>query len=271
MRIGAREIFTSVVVTLASWTCGSVLAQNAAAVGVTKQQMMAKDADPDWSVTAVKPSDPNDRVSGDNFVGSRYTIERKTVVQMLSLGYGVQQRQITGAPDWAATDNWDTSGIPDVPGEPDQQQRQALVRKLLAERFGLKVHTEQREMPVYGLVLAKGGPKIKPSAHDPNDVPDLSGSGNRVQQSMSFTNLSMADLATGLQDFTDRPVVDRTKLTGRYDFKLRWTSDETHITAPDAPPGLFTAMQEQLGLKLEPIKAPAEMLVIDDVEKPGAN
>ena len=246
-------------------------AQDAAAGGGTKAAMMAKDADPDWGVVAVKASDPNDRVSGDNFVGSRYTIERKTVMEMLSLGYGVQKRQIMNAPEWAATDHWDVNGVPDTPGEPDQRQRNSLVRRLLAERFGLKVHTEQREMPVYALILAKGGAKLTQSTHDPHDVPDLSGSGNRVQQSMRFTNLSMTELATGLQDWTDRPVVNRTGLSGRYDFKLRWTSDETRTAAPDAPPGLFTAIQEQIGLKLEPVKAMADVLVIDKVEQPGAN
>jgi uncharacterized protein (TIGR03435 family) len=249
---------------------GAAWAQDAASA-VTKPQMMAKDADPDWAVIAVKSSNPNDRISGDNFLGSRYTIERKTVVQMLSLGYGVQKRQIMNAPEWAATDNWDVNGVPDIAGEPDQQQRNSLVRKLLAERFGLKVHTEQREMPVYALIVAKSGPKLKSSAHDPHDVPDLSGSGNSVQQSMSFTNVSMTDFATGVQDWTDRPVVDRTGLSGRYDFKLRWTSDEMRNTAPNAPPGLSTAVQEQLGLKLEAVKAPADVLVVDKVERPGAN
>jgi len=249
-----------------------VIAQDGATSGkAAKPLTMAKDADPDWEVVTVKPSDPNGRISGDNFVGSRYTIERKSVLQMLSLGYGVQKRQILNAPEWAATDNWDVNGVPDVPGEPDQRQRLSMVRKLLAERFGLKVHKEQREMPVYALIVAKGGPKLKPSAHDPLDVPDLSGSGNSVQQSLSFTNLSMGDLATGLQDWTDRPVVDQTGLSGRYDFKLHWTSGETRATAPDAPPGLFTAIQEQLGLKLEPVKAQADVLVVDAVQKPGAN
>jgi uncharacterized protein (TIGR03435 family) len=246
-------------------------AQDAAAGGVTKLQKMAKDADPDWAVVAVKQSDPNDRVSGDNFVGSRYTIEKKTVVEMLTLGYGLQARQITGAPEWTAADHWDVNGVPDVPGEPDQQQRLSMVRKLLAERFGVKAHTEQREMPVYALVLAKGGPKLTPSTHDPNKVPDDSGSGNSVQQMVGYTNNSMGDFVKQLQGWTDRPMVDRTGLTGRYDFKLRWTTDQTRATVPDAPPGLFTAIQEQLGLKLEPVKAPADVLVIDHVERPSAN
>ena len=250
---------------------GAVRAQDTANGARAQPAVMAKDADPDWAVVAVKASAPNDRVSGDNFVGSRYTIERKTVMEMLSLGYGVQKRQIMDAPEWAATDHWDVNGVPDTPGEPDQRQRNSLVRKLLAERFGLKVHTEQREMPVYALILAKGGAKLTQSTHDPHDVPDLSGSGNSVQQSMRFTNLSMTELATGLQDWTDRPVVNRTGLSGRYDFKLRWTSDETRTAAPDAPPGLFTAIQEQLGLKLVSAKAPVDVLVIDHVERPSAN
>jgi len=84
-------------------------------------------------------------------------------------------------------------------------------------------------------------------------------------------NTSMAELALILQFHVDRPVVDQTALKGRYDFKLQWTLDEAPTTSPDAPPGLFTAIQDQIGLKLERVKAPADVLVIDKVERPGAN
>jgi uncharacterized protein (TIGR03435 family) len=88
---------------------------------------------------------------------------------------------------------------------------------------------------------------------------------------MRFTNSSIADLALNMQLMVDRPIVDRTGLAWRYDFVLRYTVDEMRATDPNAPPGLFTAIQEQLGLKLEAEKAPAQVLVIDKVEQPSAN
>jgi len=88
---------------------------------------------------------------------------------------------------------------------------------------------------------------------------------------MRFTNSSIADFALNMQLVVDRPILDRTALAGTYDFKLRYTVDETRVTDPNAPPGLFTAIQEQLGLKLEAVKAPTQVLVIDAVGRPSAN
>jgi uncharacterized protein (TIGR03435 family) len=87
----------------------------------------------------------------------------------------------------------------------------------------------------------------------------------------SLKNASMPDLAEILQFRVDRPVLDQTGLKGRYDFQLQWSTDEAQTTQPDAPPGLFTAIQEQIGLRLEPVKAPADVLVIDHIEKPSPN
>jgi uncharacterized protein (TIGR03435 family) len=101
----------------------------------------------------------------------------------------------------------------------------------------------------------------------------MDGNGGNVRES-DFTNTSMHDLALllMLNGYVERPVVDRTGIQGAYDFKLRWTRDETKTaTASDAPPGLFTAMQDQLGLKLEPVRAQADVLMIDRIERPGAN
>jgi uncharacterized protein (TIGR03435 family) len=146
-----------------------------------------------------------------------------------------------------------------------------LLRKLLEERFGLVAHMEQREMPVFALTVANGGPKLDPSKGDPKGLPDNVGMGDNGRQIRKYTNVSMADFAPMLQFHLDRPVVDQTGLKGRYDFKLQWTVDETQTTEPDALPGLFTAIQEQLGLKLQPAKAPVEVLVVDSVSKPAAN
>jgi uncharacterized protein (TIGR03435 family) len=143
---------------------------------------------------------------------------------------------------------------------------------VLVERFGLVTHTEKREMDVYAVTLAKGGEKMTPSAGDPNGLPDENDRENGGVRMMRAANISMSDFALMMKFFLDRPVVDQTGLKGRYDFRFQWTFDE--LRAPvdgTAPPGLFTAIQEQLGLKLEPVKAETEVLVVDTVEKPGAN
>ena len=109
------------------------------------------------------------------------------------------------------------------------------------------------------------------NASDPNGWMNQQNGTTNGRHVEALKNASMADLALVLQFHVDRPVVDQTGLKGRYDFNLQWTVDEAQATASDAPPGLFTAIQDQIGLKLEGVKAPADVLVIDKVDRPGAN
>jgi uncharacterized protein (TIGR03435 family) len=234
--------------------------------------MMTKDADPDWEVVAVKPSDPNDRGDHGGVHGPHVTLENQTVESLLSFGYNVQRNQIVDVPGWAKTEHWDVDGIADTNGEPNVLQLQGMARKVLAERFGLKLHRVQRQMPVFALTVSKGGPKLTPNTRSPDGQPNehrrAAGAG---WQMYAYTNTSMPVLALDLLSYVDRPIVDQTGLSGRYDFQLKWLTDDDHATDTDAPPGLFTAIQEQLGLKLEAVKAPADVLVVDRVERPGAN
>jgi uncharacterized protein (TIGR03435 family) len=117
--------------------------------------------------------------------------------------------------------------------------------------------------------VAKGGPKMIANLSDPNGWMDQQNGESSGRHIEALTNTSMADLALILH--VDRPVIDQTGLKGRYDFNLQWTVDDTQTTAPDAPPGLFTAIQDQIGLKLERVKAPADVLAIDKAQRPGAN
>jgi uncharacterized protein (TIGR03435 family) len=236
-----------------------------------KPGMMARDADPDLEVVTVKPSDPDDKFDAMTTRGRHIVLRNKTPEAMLRLAYGMQRSQIVGAPEWIRTEHFDVDGVPDVDGQPDMKQFQVLVQKVLAERFGLKSHHEQREMPVFALAVAKDGPKMNPSKGDPNGLPDNEGMGGNGRQIRKYTNVSMSDLAMMLQFNLDRPVVDQTALKGRYDFRMQWTVDEAQATDMDAPPGLFTAIQEQIGLKLESTKAPVDVLVIDHVEEPSPN
>jgi uncharacterized protein (TIGR03435 family) len=233
---------------------------------------MARNADPDWEVAVVKPSDPNDTAGQHMRIRGRHIFFYDTTLdQFLLLGYGIQSSQLANEPTWAKTQRWDIDGVPDVDGTPSWDQTKALMRKILAERFGLQLHHEQRELPVFALTPAKSGPKLTPNTTDPNGWMDQQNSETNGRHIENLKDASMADLVLILQFQVDRPVVDQTSLKGRYDFKLQWTKDDAQTTAPDAPPGLFTAIQDQIGLKLERLKAPADVLVIDKVERPGAN
>lgn len=235
---------------------------------------MAKDADPDWDVVTVKARDPNDP-SGNASIGmkgSQFALINRTVETMLMAGYGVQKSQIVGAPHWIETEKWDVQGVPDVLGRPSLKQMQSLIRKVLAERFGLKLHRDSKELSVYAITVAKGGEKMVRSMGDPNGLPDENDNASNGLVTMRVTNMPMTDFAMIFQFFLDRPAVDQTGLTGRYDFQLKWTPDEGRVAADgNAPPGLFTAIQEQIGLKLEPVKAPALVLMIDAVQRASGN
>lgn len=250
----------------------AVRAQDASSSAAKKPVMMAKDADPDWEVVTVKPNTPSDQGDSIHTDGRRVTIERYSVQGMLLFGYGVQKSQLAGVPEWAKTDLFDVDGLATAEGKPDVRQLRVMMRKVLDERFGMKLHHEQREMPVYALTIAKGGAKIAPNTTHPNGLVEQRSTETSGQQTLVYKNTSMAELAQTLMFNVDRPVVDRTGLTGRYDVQLKWTMDESKApTDGTAAPGLFTAIQEQLGLKLEPVKAPADVLVVDAVERPGSN
>jgi len=267
----ARQTILAVLLT-AAMPCQPLPGQNSGSAQQTVDpDLMAQDADPGWEAVTVKPSDPNDVISHINISGRHVMIENQSLESMLRFAYGVQHSQVVSAREWMKSERWDVTGVPDAPGKPNLPQFQSMMRKLLAERFGLTLHREQRAMSVFALTLAKGGPKLANSTGDPNAGPGSGGSALNGIELHHYTNTSMSALALMLMIYTDRPIVDQTGLHGRYDFQLQWTRDEAAATAPNAPPGLFTAMQEQLGLKLEAAKAPADVLVIDKVERPGAN
>jgi uncharacterized protein (TIGR03435 family) len=239
--------------------------------GVQPEKMMAADAHPSFDVATIKPSDPNDTSDGFHLDGRQIYIENQTLEKLLVFAYGVHPKQVADGPEWFATERYDIKGVPDAPGQPSLKQMQEMVQKLLADRFALKFHREKRELAVYAITLAKGGPKLTKNTTNTDGQMDENGSGNGTAKSLKFTNTSMVEFGMVMQFMVDRPMVDQTGITGRYDFVLSYTYDETSATDPNAPPGLFTAIQEQLGLKLEPVKALAEVLVVDKVERPSAN
>jgi uncharacterized protein (TIGR03435 family) len=170
--------------------------------------------------------------------------------------------------------------VPDSEGAPSYEQWKAMVQKLLADRFKLTFHHDKKELSVYVLTVGKNGPKniAKSESTAPGfSIPIMPTPGGIM---MAMRNATMTNFAVfGLQGAVlDRPVLDQTGLTDRFDFTLKWMPDDSQfggrmrVPPSDNPaPGLFTAIQEQLDLKLDATKAPADVLVIDHVEKPSEN
>jgi uncharacterized protein (TIGR03435 family) len=231
---------------------------------------MAAGAHPSFEVATIKPADPSET---GNFIvgGHRLVIEGQTVNDLISFAYAVHRKQIVDGPAWLETERFDIDGQADLPGVANLHQIQEMLQKLLIDRFGLKLHRDKRDLSIYVIKVTKGGPKLAQSAANAYGLPTQSGHGQGSQQQRKFTNNSMADFALGMQNYMDRPVVDETNLPGRYDFTLRWTPDNVPTNEPGAAPGIFTAIQEQLGLKLEATKGPADVLVIDHIERPSPN
>jgi uncharacterized protein (TIGR03435 family) len=236
---------------------------------------------PGYEVATIKSSNPDDQRRGFTLQGRHLVVRNFTVEALITLAYNLHTTQVIGAPDWIKTDHFDMDVLPDHEGLPSLEQARGIVRKLLADRFALKFHEDTKELSVYELSVGKTGPKFAKSASDPSSPPGMGGPPGR----MTVRNASMDEFAMLMQGTLDRPVVDQTGLKDRYDFTLRWTPDESQyggripppssgdnsVAAADAPPPLFTAIQEQLGLKLDAMKAPAKVMVIESVQKPSAN
>jgi uncharacterized protein (TIGR03435 family) len=231
---------------------------------------MPKDADPAFEVATIRPSNPEKTQLGFNLRGHRIAIENVTVAEMITFAYSLHPKQVVDEPAWVSTAKYDIDGVPDVEGQPNLRQYQRMVQKVLADRFDLKFHREKRNFSIYAVTVAKGGAKLAKTA-DPDSVPDQTGNGHGSQHSMRFTNTTIENFILGTQYFLDRPMVDQTGLTGYYDITLRWSTDDGPASDPSAPPGFFTAIQEQLGLKLEPTKGPSDVFAIDQIEHPTAN
>ncbi|HXP84447.1 MAG TPA: TIGR03435 family protein [Bryobacteraceae bacterium] len=241
---------------------------------------MAANASAVFEVATIKPSKPD--TPGKAFLvrGREFSTLNTTLSDIITFAYGIHARQITGGPAWLETEKFDLLAKPEGEGQPSQSQWKTMVQKLLADRFKFTFHRDKKELSVYAIVVGKNGPKLTKSEGDPNGLPGLFFRGLGV---LPARNATMADFAGVMQGAVlDRPVVDQTGLSGRFDFTLTWTPDEfqfgglgVRVPPPAdnaaAPPDLFTAMQEQLGLKLEATKAPAEVFVVDRVEKPSEN
>jgi uncharacterized protein (TIGR03435 family) len=242
---------------------------------------MAADANPSFEVATIKPSKPDAQGFGIIVRGRRIETMNTSLSDLIKFAYRVHAKQLIGVPDWAGSEKWDITGQPDAEGQPSDAQWRSMIAKMLAERYRLAFHHDKRELSVYVLSVAKDGPKLTKSEGDPNGLPGL---GFQGLGKLVVRNANMGDFTSMILQAVvlDRPVLDQTGLTGRFDFTLNWTPDDSQFggmgakippptDAANAPPALYTAIQEQIGLKLEATKAPADVLVIDKVEKPSEN
>jgi uncharacterized protein (TIGR03435 family) len=237
---------------------------------------------PEFDVATIKLSNP--ATPGRQFMakGHEFITINTTLNDLITFAYGLNIRQIVRGPAWLASEKYDLDVKSEGGSQPTDAQWKMMIQKLMADRFKLTYHHESRELPAYVLTVGKNGPKLKTSEADPGALPGI---GFRGFGNMPVSNASMADFAAMMQgSVLDRPMIDRTGLKARYDFVLKWTPDDSQFIGmrppgaslpgndkPDAPPSLFTAIQEQLGLKLESAKAAVDVLVIDHVEMPSPN
>jgi uncharacterized protein (TIGR03435 family) len=242
---------------------------------------MATSANPAFEVATIKPSDPSRPGKAVTVRGADVITINTTLSDLIVMAYGLHPKQIIGAPDWIESEKYDITGRPDIQGQPNLVQIKAMMQKLLADRFQLKFHKDTKELSVYALTVIKEGPKFVKSERDPDSLPGLFFRGPGTN--LYVTNAGMAEFADLLQSTVlEKPVVDQTGLTEKYDFVLKWTPDPGHFIglggappqpadASDAPPDLFAAIQQQLGLKLSSTKASTDVIIIDRVEKPSEN
>ncbi len=248
-----------------------------------KMLPMDANAHPSFAAATIKASPPNKPGKGFGFRDGHFVTMNTNLDDLIAFAYGLHTMQITEAPPWFGTDLYDIEAKPDTEGQPSLKQMQMMVQKLLADRFKLTFHHDKKELSAYVITVASGGPKMTKSTAGPNDPPGFRFGG---LGDLMVKNLSVADFATWMQSVVmDKPVVDQTGLPDRYDFELKWTPDDSQFAQfkgtspkvppptddPNAPPVLFTAMQEQLGLKMGPANVPDDVIVIDHVEKPLEN
>ncbi|HVO97730.1 MAG TPA: TIGR03435 family protein [Bryobacteraceae bacterium] len=237
-----------------------------------------------FEVAAIKPTPPDWR--DGRFIRmqtARQLVARNHAVRtLIAAAYNLNPKAITGGPPWVDDEHFDI--LAEAPGDarPNLDQQMAMLRTLLADRFQLKFHRERREMPVYALTVARTGPKFKESPDiepPPEGFPALAFVIAPPVVRLPARHATMGEIASVLQRAAlNRPVVDQTGLTARYDFDLEFTPDDSlfggmlHFEpADDAKPGLLAALQEQLGMKLEATRGPVDVFVIDQVSRPTEN
>jgi uncharacterized protein (TIGR03435 family) len=236
-----------------------------------------------FEVATIKPGNADDRSGkyitmqgGHQFIAKNYTLKN-----LIGAAYNLNPRAMSGGPDWTDAVRYDIRAV--TPGEnrPSLDQQMAMLRTLLSDRFHLKFHIEPKEFSVYALTIARNGPNLKESSAGSDEQPMLVSTvfpGVKIR--LPARNATMSQFAAVLgRAVLDRPVVDKTGLSGRYDFDLEWTPDDTQFGGNLPPvlpenaklPDLFAALQQEVGLRLESTRAAVDTIVVDSVQRPSEN
>jgi uncharacterized protein (TIGR03435 family) len=273
--------------------------QGGAASTETAQASATEDVKvPAFDVVSIKPNKSGSGRISIMFKPDGYSAENVSLKMLILGAYGLKEDQLSGVPNWADSARYDIDAKVAGPDVADLQklkndQRRLMLQPFLADRFKLKAHNETKVLPIYELGVAKSGFKLKeatPGDTYANGIMGRDGAGHGGSMRMSPGQLTaqgipMTSLVNALSQQLHRSVVDKTGLTGMYDFTLQWTDEgsdpmfkgtdgapQKADPAPDASgPSIFTALQEQLGLKLQSTKGPVETLVVDHVETPSEN
>jgi uncharacterized protein (TIGR03435 family) len=223
---------------------------------------------PKFEVVSVKPNhEGSGSFSIETDAGTRFHTRNFTVWNLIRHAYKLTDLQIADAPEWTKSEGFDIDGRPAAQVSADEML--AMIRSLLAERFRLQMHPESRSIPAYSLQVGKTGPKLSP--------PGESATGSTLRMGdMTVKRMGMAGLVQILEFEVGRPVLDETGLAGDFSFQLKWTreKDRAVMEAAENDPArssIFTALQEQLGLRLTTKKKPVEIYVVDHVERPAEN
>jgi uncharacterized protein (TIGR03435 family) len=277
--------------------------------GVRAQEDIAG-AKPEFEVATIKPNKVADDRRGLYMSRGKFTVTGMPIAEVIRFAYDLKSdAQLAGGPSWVNSNKLDieakesdaqVQAFAKIPSEQMVSQVRLMVQSLLADRFNLKIGHDTKELPVYALVVAKNGPKmtvteapsLNPPSAGPGDTPHKtprSRTGIQMNrkgelEGMSTTTDMLANVLSRQQELGNRLVLDKTGLTGHYNWKLTWTPSNAEApmsadgtAAPGGPaadasaPSLFTVLQEQLGLKLEPQKAPVNVIVIDHIDPPSPN
>ncbi len=250
------------------------------AVGQAPQSGSASPAEsasaklPVYDVVSIKVNKSGSGSVNVNSDDNRYSASNVSLKDLLENAYGIKKDLISGVSGQVGSARFDIEAKivdrdPDALKKLTGKQYGQMLLPFLVERFQLKAHTETRILPVLELVVIKDGPKFKQSGDDTHGS-GTSTHGDHNGRELTARNISMTSLASSLTNEVHRTVIDKTGLAGKYDLAVKWSTDEGSAQA-DSAPEIFTALQEQLGLKLQPGKGPVETLVVDSVEMPSEN
>ena len=234
-----------------------------------------------FEVAAIKPSAPASTNQFIHFDKGRLTVRGmslKAIIQFAygRVGMGLPSDLVTGGPKWYSDSRYDIDAKPEGNRIESEERAREMLKALLADRFNLRFHYESRVSSGYVLVMGSNGPKMK--ERKPGDSGEPRHIGLRGRMRVTCRDTSMPELASFLEFILGHPVLDKTDLSGTFDFDLNWRPDERQagaesVRGPEDPelPDLFTAITEQLGLRLQADKVPAQVLVIERADKPSAN